>query len=106
MDKRIIREGDVHEVAFVGGHSFMIRYGYYSEQDRHTSEPIPIYPCFVQEPKYTQEGHPLITRIQDACHHYSPEADGEGWCADCRHACQWNGQIGICRCEDRKQEAV
>ena len=106
MDKRIIREGDVHEVAFVGGHSFMIRYGYYSEEDRYSTDPIPIYPCFLTEPKYTQEGHPLITRIQDACHHYSPGAGGDGWCADCTHACQWDGQIGICRCESRKIEVV
>lgn len=106
MDKRIIREGDVHEVAFVGGHNFMIRYGYYTEEDRKTSDPIPIYPCFIQNPKFTPEGQPLITRIQDACEHYAAEESGEQWCADCIHGKSWNGEIGICHCQHRRQEPL
>lgn len=106
MENHVIREGDIYEVTSVGGHSFMIRYGYYAEEDRHTADPMPIYPCFVSEPKYTSEGHPLITRMQDACHHYMSENGGDGWCADCAHADSWNGQIGICRCKNRKMEAV
>lgn len=102
------REGDIYEVVCVGGHCFTIRYGYYSETDRHNTDPIPIYPCFISDPHYTQEGHPLITRIQDACEHYMTDegVQGDGWCADCVHCHSEHKEIGICRCEHRKQQTL
>ena len=98
------REGDIHEVIYVGGHSFTIRYGYYSESERGTTDPIPIYPCFITHPHYTEEGHPLVTRIQDACEHYQTEEEsgGDGWCADCVHCLNSHKEIGICQCEHRR----
>lgn len=96
------KEGDIHEVVTVGGHSFTIRYGYYCEEERST-EPIPIYPCFITRPHYTTEGHPLVTRFQDACSHYkAAETTGDGWCADCIHCSGTHREIGICRCEERR----
>ena len=103
MMHSVPREGDIHEVARVGGHSYTIRYGYYAEEERHTADPIPIYPCFITEPHYTQEGHPLVTRIQDACEHYtSVEENGDEWCADCIHCVSAHKEIGICQCPHRK----
>ena len=99
------REGDIHEVVCVGGHSFTIRYGYYKESERDSTDPIPIYPCFLSDPHYTEEGLPLITRIQDACEHYATEPGdgGDGWCADCLHCSGDQGEIGICQCEHRRR---
>jgi len=99
MQNRSPREGDIHEVVCVGGHCFTIRYGYYSEQERGNTDPIPIYPCFITEPHYTEDGRPLVTRIQDACEHYcvGNENDGDGWCADCIHCHITHDEIGICQ---------
>ena len=102
------REGDVHEVVRVGGHSFTILYGYYTSAERQNTDPLPIYPCFITEPRFTPEGQPLVTRIQDACEHYSigKEGDGDGWCADCRHFSGTHSTIGICQCVDRRCETA
>ncbi|MBR2309088.1 MAG: hypothetical protein IKA47_00950 [Oscillospiraceae bacterium] len=106
MNRKTPREGDIHEVVCVGGHSFTIRYGYYAEEERHNTDPLPIYPCFVTNPYYTEEGYPLVTRIQDACEHYRTEADsdGDGWCADCVHCAGNHDAIGICQCEHRQKQ--
>jgi len=106
MHAQLPREGDIHEIVQVGGHSFTIRYGYYDESERHTTDPIPIYPCFLTEPHYTDEGFPLVTRIQDACEHYfaGEGNQGDGWCADCLHCSGDQGEIGICQCIHRRRQ--
>lgn len=102
--EKLPREGDVHEVVCVGGHSFTIRYGYYSENERSITEPIPIYPCFISNPHYTAEGYPLITRFQDACEHYTTaEGGGDKWCADCLHCVSAHAEIGVCVCANRRE---
>lgn len=102
MVKQKPEEGDLYEVVTVGGHVFTIRYGYYSDQDRANTDPIPIYPCFLTTPRYDPEGKPLITRIQDACEHYhANDGEGDGWCADCIHCAISHREIGICQCEHR-----
>lgn len=108
MERVAPREGDVYEVVTIGGHSFTIYYGYYSSAERHNTEPLPIYPCFLTEPRFTAEGRPLVTRIQDACEHYtvSKDSDGDGWCADCQHFSGNHNTIGICQCEHRRLQKV
>lgn len=108
MNTRLPREGDIHEVICVGGHSFTICYGYYTESERGVTDPIPIYPCFISNPHYTQEGHPLVTRIQDACEHYATGEGnvGDGWCADCVHCASEHDEIGICRCMHRRKQQL
>lgn len=106
MQSNVPAEGDVFDILQVGGHSFTIRYGYYDEAERHITEPIPIYPSFEKEPCYTVEGYPLITRVQDACKHYSPLGDGDGWCADCVYCASADLEIGICRCEHRRKRSA
>ena len=104
MNRLLPEEGDVYEVVSIGGHSFTIRYGYYTDAERESTDPIPIYPCFITVPHYTAEGQPLVTRIQDACEHYSAaEASGDGWCADCVHCHSVHHEIGVCRCENRRK---
>lgn len=103
MDARP-KEGDIYNVLQIGGHSFIIRYGYYDESERGNSEPIPIFPCFITEPKHTEEGMPLVTRIQDACEYYSAaEGEGDGWCADCIYCPSWKEEIGICQHRARRK---
>jgi len=107
MGSRKPREGDIYEIVSIGGHSFTIRYGYYSEQDRLVTDPMPIYPCFISQPLYTARGEPLITRVQDACeYYYTEEAVGDGWCADCLHSSIDHKEIGICRCQHRKRTDI
>ena len=103
MDDRP-REGDILDVVCVGGHHFTIRYGYYDEAERAISEPIPIYPCFIEEPVFTPEGRPLVTRMQDACEHYTTTGEGDGWCADCIYCLGNHQQIGVCQCEHRRKQ--
>lgn len=105
MDMKIPREGDIHSEVHVGGHKFIIRYGYYSEEERGITEPIPIYPCFITKPHYTPEGLPLITRIQDACEYYETQAEdsSDGWCADCVHCDSIQEEIGVCQCLHRRK---
>ena len=104
MSPEIHQEGDIHEIVDVGGHRFTIRYGYYDASERHSTDPIPVYPCFLSHPHYTKEGFPLITRIQDACEYYYPgHLNGDGWCADCLHCSGEHGEIGICQCSQRRK---
>ena len=106
MDTRP-REGDIYDVVHIGGHQFVIRYGFYDESERDDSEPIPIFPCFLTSPAHTDEGHPLVTRIQDACQHYSAaQGDGDGLCADCTHCRTWQSEIGICECPHHKIDPI
>lgn len=105
MKRDLPCEGDIFDIVSVGGHQFTIRYGYYEETERGTTDPIPIYPCFISEPRYTPDGMPLVTRVQDACEHYRTEntQEGDGWCADCIHCLSEQAHIGICRCEHRRK---
>lgn len=99
------REGDIYDVVHVGGHSFVIRYGFYQDSERGVSDPIPIFPCFLTTPVHTGEGMPLVTRIQDACEHYTAiQGEGDGWCADCVHCQNWQTEIGICQCTHRRKQ--
>ena len=106
MNRPIPREGEIFERVSIGGYEFVIRYGYYTEEERSTTDPIPVYPCFITTPHFTEEGHPLVTRIQDACEHYqtSEGSAGDCWCADCIHCISENSEIGICKNEHRRRE--
>ena len=101
------KEGDIFETVNIDGHSFVIRYGYYDQQERYTSPPLPIYPNFLTNPVHTSDGYPLITRIQDACQHYrtSDASEGDDWCADCIHCSCTGNEIGICLCSHNRLPA-
>lgn len=92
------REGDVYKTLTVGEKEFVIKYGYYCEDDRKIDEPMPLFPDFKEAPEYTPCGKPLVTRIQDACEHYEPHDDlyADGWCCDCKHFEATEQDISVC----------
>ncbi len=97
------KEGALYELLTVAGERFEIRYGYYADYERERWEPMPVYPDFIKEPRYTAQGEPFATRTQDACESYAPRASdaSEAWCADCAHFESGQGNIGVCKCNRR-----
>ena len=100
-----IRDGDLYKVVTVHGKTFELYYGYYDEMERKSryTEPIPIYPSFLEEPSYTVDGYPFATEMQDICSHFLG-TEGEDSCIACRHFQKGDEMIGICRCEQRLKE--
>ena len=68
----IPKEGDLFKVINLHGHTFQLYYGYYENCDRDNPavDPMPIYPDFVAEPRFTSEGFAFVTKMQDPCKHY------------------------------------
>jgi len=103
-DKAFPREGELYKRIEIAGHTFDILYGFYTEAERDKNELTPIFPDFEAYPVFSQEGHPLVNRIQDACEHYCTKTDGsgDGWCADCIYFPNESHEIGICSCIHRR----
>ncbi len=101
---RSAKEGDLYKSINVFGRVFTLYYGYYEEKDKYSkfSEPIPIYPNFIEYPMFTDEGYPFATEMQDICGYYNGAEDGES-CYRCLHFHKGNELIGICRCTQRRQ---
>ena len=99
------KEGDVYKVIAACGRTFTIYYGYYEEKERldPTIEPMPIYPDFIKEPIYSEEGRPLVTLMQDACEHYEHKSGSERDCSSCRYFERCRDMFGICLSEKRKR---
>ncbi len=93
-------EGDLYKIIDIHGHIFEIYYGYYEDCDREnpTVDPMPIYPDFLENPEYTNDGFPFVTKMQDACSHYQGRITKENDCADCRFYSHGDELIGICMC--------
>ena len=79
-----IRDGDVYKTITLHGRTFELKYGYYEEYERSSSDPIPIYPDFKKEPQFTDSGAPFVTAMQDACEYYKGNSAGEV-CFGCDH---------------------
>ena len=97
-------EGDLYKVIQLHGHSFPIHYGYYDDRDRNNPlvEPMPIYPDFSKEPKFTPDGRRFITKMQDACPHYKGPHKAEKDCAECSYYHHGDDLLGICLCDATK----
>lgn len=97
------KEGEIYKIINVGEKTFEIKYGYYSEDERHSefSEAIPIYPNFKKNPEYTAEGFPIVTQMQDVCEHYEGWTEGDD-CFGCKYYCDAVDLIGICKCEKNR----
>ncbi len=102
-----IKEGDLYKRITVMGRTFPLYYGYYDEIERHSkyNDPIPIYPNFLEEPQYADNGVPFVTAMQNACSYYEGH-DAEYGCQSCKHYMECEDLIGICRCQERKWSAV
>ena len=98
------REGDFYKAITVSDRTFIIRYGFYSEAERLTGEPIPVFPDFIEKPLYDENGKPFVTRVQDSCEYYKTGDGraGDGWCADCIFYSNGKIEIGICECQHKK----
>lgn len=102
-----VKEGDLYKQITVFGKTFELRYGYYTESERHSvyNEVIPIYPNFLKEPLHTAEGHPFVTQMQDICEHYQGTPGGDD-CYGCSHYRHGDELLGICVCEKNKRSKM
>ena len=101
------QEGELYRVVTTFGKTFELRYGYYAECDRHNPLCLPavIYPDFLKEPLFTEEGMPFVTMMQDACMHYRGEAKRtpDTTCAECSYFQRGEEWFGICTCQKNKK---
>jgi len=99
------REGELFKIIELYGKTFEIRYGFYEERDRHNryAEPVEIYPDFIKQPQYTDEGHPFITAIQSPCKYFHGRMDENSTCEECAHYRHCEELLAICDCPENKQ---
>lgn len=105
--KRPNVEGELYKRIEVEGKTFDLYYGYYEEKDRLNPlcEPIAIYPDFIAQPEYTDDGYPFATDMQDACEHYRGN-DREGGCFGCVHYKRGEEFLGICTCPQKRRNDI
>lgn len=96
-----IRDGDVYKTIDVENKSFEIKYGYYEEFERLSSEPVPIYPDFISRPIYTDNGTPFVTAMQQTCDHFEG-GDSEIGCYSCRYFSECEDLIGLCHHKEKR----
>lgn len=101
-------EGELYKVINLHGQKIFICYGYYDDRERQNPaiEPIPIYPDFLEQPRFTPEGHRFVTKMQDACEHYEGPSCVDRECADCRYYSHGEDLLGICTHSAQKMEVV
>ena len=99
------REGALYKVIELHGCQFSLHYGYYEEQERENpaSELMPIYPDFLRHPRYTADGYPFVTKMQDPCAYYKGKASDDRDCGECQYYLQGDELLGICVCPKNKQ---
>jgi len=101
------REGELYRVVTTFGKTFELRYGFYGEKDRQNPlcEPVPIYPDFLREPLYTDEGEPFVTMMQDACARFNGDEKRtpDTTCADCKYFGQGEEWFGVCKCPRNRE---
>ena len=103
------KEGELYKVITAYDKTFELYYGYYEDGDRENplAEPMPIYPNFIENPVYTDEGIPFVTAMQDPCKHYKSKRgkkrDVDDTCADCIHYEKCDELLGICLCSKNKK---
>ena len=97
-------EGALYRSLTVFGNTFEVRYGYYEEFERENGlcDPVPIYPNFLENPKYTKDGYPFVTKMQELCA-YGSSKFKDGCCADCPHFINGEDMIGICGCWNNRR---
>jgi len=98
-------EGDLYKEVNVEGKIFRLLYGYYESFERESifNEPIPIYPDFIKEPHYTDEGIPLVTAMQNVCEFYNGKNDEDSSCSECVFFQKYEELFGLCNCPQNKR---
>ena len=104
----VCQEGDLYKIVNIHGRTFKLYYGYYEDCDRENPavDPMPIYPDFLKEPQYTDEGFSFVTKMQDACRHYKGKAGKFNDCAECQYYMHGDELLGICTCPKNKKASV
>lgn len=97
------KEGDHYKTLCIKGKKFELYYGYYEDIDRRFNEPDVIYPNFITDPQYTEDGFPFSTLMQDACEHFDGIRSQENDCSQCKHFIRCEDFIGICSCPSKKK---
>ena len=102
------QEGELFKVIHIHGKQFPIYYGYYEECDRNNPvvEPMPIYPDFLTQPQYTEDGFPFVTKMQSACRYYRGQSANEQDCAECEYYKHGDELLGICVCMRNRVEPI
>ena len=102
------KEGELYKVVTTFGKTFELRYGYYQECDRQSPlcDPVVIYPDFLSNPVYTDNGEPFVTMVQDACKSYSGKAKrtSDTTCCECKYFHSGEDWFGICTCPKNKKQ--
>lgn len=94
-------EGDLYIQVNISGRVFRIFYGYYEDFERKRHEPIPLYPDFLRDPVYTEDGIPVVTGMQDICCYYKGRENGDS-CITCDYFSQQEDLFGLCTCPKRR----
>lgn len=96
--QKIPKEGELFKVIQLYGKTFEIRYGFYEECDRHNpyAEPTEIYPDFIKQPQYTDNGIPFVTAIQDPCEGFIGKRDENSTCEECGFYQHGEELLGVC----------
>ena len=99
------KEGDLYKVIKAYGKTFELRYGYYEEMDRYSkyNDPVPIYPNFIENPVYTDEGIPFATATQDPCKHFDGNRDQDSTCYNCSYYNKYEELLGTCTCPKNRK---
>lgn len=102
--RKVPKEGDLYKIIELQGRVFEIRYGFYEECDRHSqyAEPMEIYPDFIKEPVFTDEGIPLVTAFQSPCKYFRGELNENSTCEECASYRQGEELIGLCTCPEKQ----
>ena len=103
--KNVPKEGELYKIVNTHGRTFELRYGYYGECDRKY-EPNVLYPDFIKEPVYTDNGEPFVTMVQDACKSYRGDTKRtpDTTCDECKYFQCGEDWIGICKCVLRRKK--
>ena len=104
-EETVCKEGELYKTITAFGKTFEIYYGYYEEKDRYSqyNEPMEIYPNFINEPVYTDEGMPFATAMQKQCEHFKGEPDEDNTCYQCAYFEKCEELLGVCNCAENKK---
>lgn len=104
-EKAVPKEGDLYKVITAYGKTFELYYGYYEEIDRHSkyNEPVEIYPDFIKNPVYTDDGIPFATAMQPPCRYFKGKKDEDSTCHHCLSYKKCEELLGICTCAKNKK---
>lgn len=100
------KEGDLYKILHIHGQRFELAYGYYEacERENPAIDPMPIYPDFIKNPRFTNEGYPFVTKMQDTCAHYDGKRSCFSECAECYYYSHGDDLLGVCVCPKNKRE--